>query len=289
MRMRKRTKTILGLSALLAVFIAANGGQTVLKVRVQTANVRESPETGSPILAQVKLDALLESLGESGDWYIIKAPADAGGGQRIGYILKSSVQVLGEGRAPVSERKPAAGAARPAEEPVVEEPASGKAGRLFGGFALKFGYMTSPKPGGFNDAYLFGLGYDIALGDNFALNLEFQPAYRSFSEIGLSLIEAFGWARFKGGLNLGKIVAFLKPVDLYAGAGLGGAMAYASVNINGASGTSFQAKLAYSGLIGLQLRLASVTLLLESQWAMISDPSVDPDFWRNHIIFGVRF
>lgn len=70
--------------ALVLVAVLVFGGMvvsaqsTVLKVKVQTANVRSQPDTGAAVIKQVKLGTLLESKQKVGDWYEISVTNELG-------------------------------------------------------------------------------------------------------------------------------------------------------------------------------------------------------------------
>jgi hypothetical protein len=97
------------ISIFLAVFIIAAVGlhaqeTTILKVKVQVANVRAEPDMNSAIVKQVNLGTQLESRQKIGDWFEIMVTDDKGTAIS-GYIHSSIVDVVSTGGA-----KPAAGA-----------------------------------------------------------------------------------------------------------------------------------------------------------------------------------
>jgi len=97
------------ISMFLAVFIIAAVGlhaqeTTMLKVKVQVANVRAEPDMNSAIVKQVKFGTQLESRQKIGDWFEIIVTDDTGTAIS-GYINSSAVDVVSTGGA-----KPAAGA-----------------------------------------------------------------------------------------------------------------------------------------------------------------------------------
>ena len=97
------------ISMFLAVFIIAAVGlhaqeTTMLKVKVQVANVRAEPDMNSAIVKQVKFGTQLESRQKIGDWFEIMVTDDTGTAIS-GYINSSAVDVVSTGGA-----KPAAGA-----------------------------------------------------------------------------------------------------------------------------------------------------------------------------------
>ncbi len=95
---------------LLAMSLAANAGQaaTILKVKVQMANIRAQADTSGAVIKQVSLGTLLESRAKVGDWFEITITTDAGG-QVVGYISATVVDVVSGGQiqAPVPIREEA--------------------------------------------------------------------------------------------------------------------------------------------------------------------------------------
>ena len=90
-------KRIVGLGIIFIGFLAVAliaGPQMVLKVKVQTANVRLEPDMLSESIAQVTLGILLESSGKVGDFYQISI-TDKDGKTIDGFIHASVVEVLG--------------------------------------------------------------------------------------------------------------------------------------------------------------------------------------------------
>jgi len=90
-------KRIVGLSVIFIGFLAVGliaGPSVILKVKVQTANVRSEPDMLSGAIAQVKLGTLLESSNKVGDFYEISI-TDKDGRTVYGFIHANVVEVLG--------------------------------------------------------------------------------------------------------------------------------------------------------------------------------------------------
>jgi hypothetical protein len=170
---------------------------------------------------------------------------------------------------------------------------AGAARPLLSGFSLKFGYQTSPKANSFSNAWFAGLAYDIALGSNFALGLELQPYTRSVSDSALaldySLLAVRSWAILKGGLGLGRLIGFLKPIVVFAGAGAGGETDYSKVTWEGASASTTAFHFGYMGTLGLRLNLGSAALSAEYQFHMIKDANVGSGDWAQLVFIGLKF
>lgn len=93
-------KRIVGLSAIFICFLVVGliaGQSVILKVKVQTANVRSEPDLSSGAVAQVKLGTLLESANKVGSFYEVSV-IDKDGKTVYGFIHESIVDVVGGGK-----------------------------------------------------------------------------------------------------------------------------------------------------------------------------------------------
>jgi hypothetical protein len=82
----------------LLCFLALGGAllareNTIIKVKVQTANVRSGPDAAAPIVARVAAGTLLEVAGREGVWYEVNV-SDPSGREVSGYIRDSVVEVV---------------------------------------------------------------------------------------------------------------------------------------------------------------------------------------------------
>ena len=183
--MKKITIVVL----ILAVMsLAGYAGQaaTVIKVKVQTANVRAEADTAGAVIKQVKLGALLESRAKIGDWYEVTVTTDSGD-RVVGFISSTVVDVVsgGQVQAPVREEAPVRQPVR--NVPREEAPAAGSGNVLStGGFKLlaAFGsasvsYDTSKDNSGQNiDQYKkgrmgFGGGVGFEMGSTIGFEIDF--------------------------------------------------------------------------------------------------------------------
>jgi hypothetical protein len=90
---------------------------TIIKVKVQTANVRSEPDASAPIVARVAAGTLLEVASKAGNWYEVNVN-DQSGKEVTGYIRDTVVEVVGadeeeavaEPRAAVRRESPRASA-----------------------------------------------------------------------------------------------------------------------------------------------------------------------------------
>jgi len=90
--MRKTLGLVLCLSVLSGFAMAAQD-VTVIKVKVQVANVRSEPDIGAEIVKQVKLGTLLEAAGKVGRWFEV-AIIDAKGESVTAFVHESVVDVV---------------------------------------------------------------------------------------------------------------------------------------------------------------------------------------------------
>jgi opacity protein-like surface antigen len=285
----KILKIFLGIVVVCVMAVSAAAGQAAiyLKVSVQVANIRAQADATGQVLAVVRIGAILEMLGEQGDWYVVRVPAGEQAQGQTGYIPKILVQAMGGAPAqPAPPPQPAPTAA----PHVVRESGLPPGGNLLKGFSVKFGWMASPSGQSLGDTWIAGLGYDFALGQNFALGLEVQPSYRSYSDTSfeMKVIPVLAWAQLKAGVNLGRILKFLSFADGYAGIGLGGQAAFFSATVDGQSYSQTNFNFGLKVVLGTAIQLGAIKLLLEYQFVRISDPAVDPVVWRGFVMAGIR-
>jgi hypothetical protein len=171
---------------------------TVIKIKVQLANVRSEPDMNATVIKQLKSGTLLEASQKLGDWFEITLQDDQGKAV-FGYISQSVVDIVSGG-------KPGEPAAKAPErkEPVVEKepvvqkepekteapaaPRFGSARGVLGGFKIMGGLASanmtynatenksvidsSNKPrGGFGG----GLGYEKGSLIGFEIDLLYLP------------------------------------------------------------------------------------------------------------------
>ena len=119
------------------LFILVLGGallareNTILKVKVQTANVRSEPDASAPIVARVAVGTLLEVAGTAGAWYEVTVN-DRSGKAVTGYIRDTVVEVIG------ADEEETEVAPRAAVRREVPRTSAGNAMR----FGINFGIMT---------------------------------------------------------------------------------------------------------------------------------------------------
>ncbi len=101
--MKKISVAVLCLVLLVGVGFAAQT-PIVLKVKVQTANVRAEASTSGAVIKQVGLGTLLEARQKIGDWYEISITNETGA-NLTAYISASVVDALGVDQAPPPVRE----------------------------------------------------------------------------------------------------------------------------------------------------------------------------------------
>ena len=259
-----------------------------IRVLVHTANVRVKPDYSSSIIAQVSQGATLELKEISGDWYFVQLPPDESGVSKTGYVHQRVAERIMPAQQQTVRTQPRA------QQPVSYEPERPRVAPpsqegISTGFFLKFGWMTKPDAGGFGYSWLSAVGMDFSLAPNFTLGIEVQPAIRSYSDLDLTEIPVMAFVNGKGGINLGSLWRVLRVVNLFGGVGVGAEASFSTFKNEGQSYSNFDVKLAYHLLFGAEINLKSLALIAEYQITQVSDPAVDPDFWRHYWLFGIRF
>ncbi len=123
--MKYRALFTKGLSLLLAGLSlwllsgACQGADTILKVIVSAAKIREKPDIASPVVTTVAMSTLLASQGKEGRWFKVSLPPDGDGRVLSGFIHETVVKVLSspEDQAAKTLQKPL-----PEMKPVKEVP-----------------------------------------------------------------------------------------------------------------------------------------------------------------------
>jgi hypothetical protein len=166
---------ILMCAILLLLVIAVVAEAAVIKVKAQTANVRQKPDVTSTVLSRVSMGAMFESSKKVGNFYEISV-TDNSGNLVTGYISTDVCEEVGA--APAAPTTPAQ-VQRP---PVTAPPpaVTKKAGGLFIGAGLvmsnltydsdtqsmldQIGYKKKMRLG-----FQVGVGYEISLSPNFSI------------------------------------------------------------------------------------------------------------------------
>lgn len=159
-------KRIVGLSVIFIGFLAVGliaGPSVILKVKVQTANVRSEPDMSSESVAQVKLGTLFESSNKVGDFYEISI-TDKDGRTVYGFIHASVVEVLGAEEEKVTKDVKKVMEPEPMVKPQRVEPASAEFKKM--GLGLFVGASSTSDYGGglaFGANFYFGITKNIGI------------------------------------------------------------------------------------------------------------------------------
>lgn len=183
---------VLFLVSVLGLFAEASPNTTV-RVKVQMANVRDSPDIKSSIIMTVKMGTIFEVADKMGPWYVVVLPKTGSGTRSSGYIHESVVEVVEESKEippkeEVIEEKPS--------KPVVQEekkeetkllritPGYLKPERRRGKIGLKLtaGYPM-PSSDFFSGSFSFDGGIYLGITNNIAVELTGGMfSYRSLGE-----------------------------------------------------------------------------------------------------------
>ena len=183
------------LAIVILVLVAFVGFSTakviVLKVKVQTANVRSEPDTSASVVAQLKVGALIEATSKVDSWYEVSV-AGKSGEEIVGYIHSSVVDVVsGETPAPQETRPARTEPAPPVSKPApsyarAAAPSGAKNFKIMAGLALANQRLDSDSQKAIDDydmvkgslmGFGAGLGYEFSLSQNLflELNVYFLP------------------------------------------------------------------------------------------------------------------
>ncbi len=162
-------KRIVGLSAIFICFLAVGliaGQSVILKVKVQTANVRSEPDLSSGAVAQVKLGTLLESTNKVGSFYEV-AVIDKDGKTVYGFLHESVVDVVGgEKEVPKEVERAVEPEPRAAARPQKVEPVSAEFKKI--GLGLFVGFSSTSEYG---SGLAYGANFYLGVTKNIGLEV----------------------------------------------------------------------------------------------------------------------
>jgi hypothetical protein len=173
---------------LLLLFVLALGGgllakeNLILKVKVQTANVRSGPDAAATVIARVSAGTLLEVSDKEGAWYEVTVN-DESGKAVTGYIHNSVVEVIGEDEASEEteepEEMPRADVPRKAPRARVPKAYAGGGVKLMGGLAMGNFNLSAEIPATVKKTakmgLMGGLGFESGGQIAFELDLFYSP------------------------------------------------------------------------------------------------------------------
>ena len=165
------------------LFILVLGGallareKTILKVKVQTANVRSEPDASAPIVAQVAAGTLLEIAGKDGVWYEVTVN-DQSGKEVTGYIHNTVVEVVGADEEE-AEVKPRAAVRRELPRVRAAKAFAGSGFKLMGGLSMGNMKVSGEIPPEISKkskmGFIGGLGFESGGMIGFETDLLFAP------------------------------------------------------------------------------------------------------------------
>jgi opacity protein-like surface antigen len=165
------------------LFILVLGGallareNTILKVRVQTANVRSEPDASAAIVARVAIGTLLEVAGKDGAWYEVTVN-DQSGKAVTGYIHNTVVEVLGEKEA-AQEEKPRAAVRREAPRARAAKQFAGGGVKMMAGLSMDNVKLSDTIPADAKKTskmgFMGGLGFESGGMIAFEMDLLYRP------------------------------------------------------------------------------------------------------------------
>ena len=304
--MNKNTIYLIMIVFLFSVFcifspLSANVGEKV-EIGVDAANIRSLAGLNGDIIGKAYKGEVFKVLGIEENWYKISF-VNKKGKKSEGYVHKEIVKVVSSETKvtpppppPPSEKEVKQSVKKAKQKKVVKKKSTIKfeQEKLFSGFYLKGGTMTSPKMDSFGDKWIAVLGFDKVIGKYMAWGLEFQPYYRNFSEASFDLsfhnLSMNIFVNFKGGINFGKFFEPLKFFTLYGGVGVGTSLSFSYIDFEGVSSTDFAAHFAWHYMIGSEISLGKMNLILEVQGVRVIDPDIDPStISLGYFMIGIRF
>ena len=270
-------------------------------VMVDAANIRSLAGLNGDIIGKTYNGEVFKVLGLEGSWYKISF-VNKKGEESEGYIHKEIVKIVPADTKltspippPPSKKEVKQSVKKVKQKKVVKKKRSKfEQEKLFSGFYLKGGVMTSPKVDSFGEKWIVSLGFDSPIGNYLTWGLEFQPYYRNFSDdlINLTMhsLASNIFLNVKGGVNPGRFYKPLKFLTLYGGLGIGSSLSFFYVDIDGASGSEFDVMFAWHFMFGGEISLGKMNVIIEFQGVKVVDPDIDPSTMSlGYFLIGLRF
>ncbi len=257
-----------------------------------SANIRTLPGMEGEIIRSAKNGDSFVVLEKKGKWYKISFKGDKKGKSGVGYIHSSIVELVSKG-----SKKKIYSKKKSSKRKKITSRKRGKnhsQEELFSGYFLKGGVMTSPTAGSFGNKLLVSFGFDKAIGKYLTWGIELEPYFRSFSDdasdLSINDLATNIFLNIKGGINLGKLFEFLKPLTLYAGGGIGTNLNYSSIKLGSIKGTQFDLNFSWHLIFGTEIKIGKMDLVFEIQNNKIILKDVDPASQSISFLFlGIRF
>ncbi|MBU4269094.1 MAG: outer membrane beta-barrel protein [Acidobacteria bacterium] len=278
------------------LFILVLGGallakeNTILKVKVQTANVRSEPDASAPIIAQVTAGTLLEVAGKEGAWYEVTVN-DKSGKAVTGYIHTTVVEVIGEDEEE-AEVKPRAAVRREAPRARAAKEFAGGGVKLMGGMAMANLNISETIPPEAKKTskmgFMGGLGFESGGMIAFEVDLLYSPGGAVFKAVDPAQKGKLAISGTGISLPIMLKVRFLPGTSPYILAG--GEIGYIlnqKVVVTANDGTTTEEDITdeinrlFYGLVfggGVELKAGGMNLLLEARYRLgLSNLAKDPD------------
>jgi hypothetical protein len=154
-------KTLVSLFVVFLFFaFAAVSEAAVIKVKVQTANIRQQPDAQSAVISRATMGTMFEVVKKTGNWYEITT-ADATGKALTGYINADVVEEIGGAPSYAAPSAPAYAAPRASYGA-----SSGKFLIMFGPVLsnLSYSWDLSPATKSSRFGLAAGVGYEFPMG-----------------------------------------------------------------------------------------------------------------------------
>lgn len=172
-------KWLLVIMVVMAVLVLPAQANLKIKIKVQRANVRSTPNISSPIVRQVPAGMVFDVIEKRGVWYKVQLPADGVNPARKGFIHGSVVTELGE-RVPANRK-----ALQQPKKTVKSRPVEIKKFKRFslrGSYFMGFTAETLTStytPIIYREQASFATSYEAKKGNTIdaALGFKFSPAF----------------------------------------------------------------------------------------------------------------
>jgi hypothetical protein len=152
--------------------------KTVLKVKVQSGNVRSAPDAAAEVIAKVTAGTLLETSGRDGSWYEVTVN-NASGKEVSGYIHNSIVEVLAGDEEEEAAPRPRVAARRPEPSHRASKEMARGGAKLMAGLSmsnLNFSEdITAEAKKSSKMGFMGGLGFESGGMIAFEMDLLYSP------------------------------------------------------------------------------------------------------------------
>ncbi len=273
-----------------------------IEVIVKVANIRSLPSLKGDIIGKAVEGEVFIIQEEDGDWYKILLQIK---NNEFGYLHKVTVKEISivteikKSSGKDEDRKKYLSVVTKSEKPKKEKKSKKykkvyNREKLFSGFYLKGGLITSPSGMNFSNSWMTALGFDSPIGKYLTWGLEFQPYYRSdyisIVDVTIASFEGNIFLNLKAGMNMGGLINFLKFLDLYIGGGAGSQFVYQSFKYPGGTNSEFVARFAWHLLLGSEFNLGKINIITEFQFNKTKMKNLEPaTFSTTFFMVGIRF